>query len=299
MEKDTTWLGRTTLLVGENGLHTLQNAHVLVVGLGGVGSFVAEFVARAGVGTMTIVDGDVVDPTNRNRQLPALSSTHGQSKAELMAARLRDINPDLRLHVVNDFLTPEKATQICNAADFDYVVDAIDSLTPKLYLLVAARQRGLRLVSSMGAGGKLDPTKIKVADLSQTKICHLALQVRKRLKRHNIRTGFKCVFSDEALMRESLIMTDGSNFKKSAYGTISYLPAAFGGVVASVVIRDLLGTPIELFKDEMKQPKPKKKLQKNKNSEPKPQKPKAEKLKNTLPKDYKTLISNFLDNIKK
>lgn len=299
MEKDITWLSRTTLLVGEKGIDTLQNAHVLVVGLGGVGSFVAEFIARAGVGEMTIVDGDVVDPTNRNRQLPALRSTHGQPKAELMKTRLLDINPDLRLHVVNDFLTPEKATQICASAAFDYVVDAIDSLTPKLYLLVAARQRGLRLVSSMGAGGKLDPTKIKVADLSQTKICHLALQVRKRLKRHHIRTGFKCVFSDEALLRESLIMTDGSNFKKSAYGTISYLPAAFGGVVASVVIRDLLGTPIELFKDEMKQPKPKKKPQKTKNNEPKNKVSKYEKSKNTTPKDYKTLISNYLDFSKK
>lgn len=299
MEKDIAWLGRTTLLVGENGIDILQKSHVLVVGLGGVGSFVAEFIARAGVGEMTIVDGDVVDPTNRNRQLPALHSTHGQSKAEIMQTRLLDINPDLRLHVVNDFLTPEKATQICASAAFDYVVDAIDSLTPKLYLLVAARQRGLRLVSSMGAGGKLDPTKIKVADLSQTKICHLALQVRKRLKRHNIRTGFKCVFSDEALMRESLIMTDGSNFKKSAYGTISYLPAAFGGVVASVVIRDLLGTPIELFKDEMKQAKPKKKPQKHHDKAAKNKPSKLEQVKNTTPKDYKTLINNFLDNTKK
>lgn len=295
MEKNIAWLGRTTLLVGDEGLDKLQKSHVLVVGLGGVGSFVAEFLARSGIGEMTIVDGDVVDPTNRNRQLPALSSTHGQSKAALMAARLLDINPDLCLHVVNDFLTPEKATEICASANFDYVVDAIDSLTPKLYLLVAARRRGLRLVSSMGAGGKFDPTKIKVADLSQTKICHLALQVRKRLKRHEIRTGFKCVFSDEALVRESLMMTDGSNFKKSAYGTSSYLPAAFGGVAASVVIRDLLGISIELFKDEMKQPKKKQKTVKApKTMPPKTVEKVVEKPKLETPKDYKSLIKNYI-----
>ncbi len=255
---DLSWLGRMTLLTGEAGLVRLQAAHVLIVGLGGVGSFVAEFVVRAGVGELTIVDGDVVDPTNRNRQLPALATNHGVAKADIMEERLLAINPDLKLHVVKDFLTPEKATQICSSAKFDYVVDAIDSLTPKLYLLVAAKKLGLPMVSSMGAGGKIDPTKIKVADLKDTKICHLALQVRKRLKRHEIRSGFKCVFSDEPLIRESLMMTDGSNFKRSAYGTISYLPAAFGGVVASVVLRELLGFPIELFKEKIVKKKKKK-----------------------------------------
>jgi tRNA threonylcarbamoyladenosine dehydratase len=248
---DLSWLSRTTLLTGDEGLAKLQAAHVLVIGLGGVGSFVAEFLARSGVGELTIVDGDVVDPTNRNRQLPALATTHGMSKADLMAERLLAINPDLKLNVVKDFLTPEKATQICSSAAFSYVVDAIDSLTPKLYLIVAARRLGLPLVSSMGAGGRVDPTRIKIADLRDTKICHLALQVRKRLKRHEIRTGFKCVFSDEPHQLDSLIMTDGSNFKKSAYGTISYLPAAFGGVVSSVVLRDLLGYKIELFKEKI------------------------------------------------
>jgi tRNA threonylcarbamoyladenosine dehydratase len=221
------------------------------VGLGGVGSFAAEFICRSGVGTMTIVDGDTVDPSNRNRQLPALSSNHGVSKAEIMAARLRDINPDLNLHVINRFLNPDEVIELCKT-DFDYVVDAIDSLSPKLYLIAAAYKRGLKLVSSMGAGGKTDPTRLKVADISQTRVCTFAMQIRKRLKFHDIRSGFKTVYSDEPAVKESLMYTDGSNFKKSAYGTISYLPAAFGGVCASVVIRDLLGYEIELSVDKGK-----------------------------------------------
>jgi tRNA threonylcarbamoyladenosine dehydratase len=243
------WLSRTTLLVGETAVEKLQNAHVLVVGLGGVGSFAAEFLARSGIGEMTIVDGDVVDPTNRNRQLPALASTHGCSKADIMAERLTAINPEIRLKVVKDFLTPDKAEEICNAAPFDYVLDCIDSITPKLYLIAAAKKSGLRIVSSMGAGGKLDATRIKVADLRDTYNCHFALMIRKRLKKKGVLRGLITVFSDEPALAESLMMTDGSNFKKSAYGTISYLPAAFGGVCASVVIRELIGQPIELHQN--------------------------------------------------
>jgi tRNA threonylcarbamoyladenosine dehydratase len=246
---DLSWLSRTTLLVGAEKVDVLQRSHVLVVGLGGVGSFAAEFIARAGVGEMTIVDGDVVDPSNRNRQLPALATTHGQSKADIMAERLKAINPELKLHVVKTFLSPEAADEICQLHSYSYVVDCIDSLTPKLYLLKAALGLGLKVVCSMGAGGKIDPTRIKIADLKDTKECHFALQVRKRFKKHGIRTGLKCVFSDEPAIAESLMLTDGTNFKKSAYGTISYLPAAFGGAAASVVLRDLMGYPIVLWKD--------------------------------------------------
>ncbi len=242
------WLSRTALLVGAEKVQTLKNSRVLIVGLGGVGSFAAEFICRAGVGAMTIVDGDVVDPSNRNRQLPALSSTHGQSKADLMGARLLDINPDLKLSIRKEFLSPEKAAEICDD-HYDYVVDAIDSLTPKIYLINAAFERGLPIVSSMGAGGKMDPTKIKVAKLVDTKICHFALMIRKRIKDPDIRANLTTVFSDEPYAPDSLMMTDGSNYKKSAYGTISYLPAAFGGVCASVVLRGLLGEEIVLFKD--------------------------------------------------
>jgi tRNA threonylcarbamoyladenosine dehydratase len=246
---DTSWLSRTELLVGNEGLEKLVNAHVLVVGLGGVGSYAAEFIARAGVGTMTIVDGDVVDPTNRNRQLPALATTHGLSKASIMAGRLLGINPELKLTVINDFLSPEKADAICQQHRYDFVMDCIDSITPKLNLITSAKRHNLNIVTSMGAGGKFDPTRIKVADLRDTNTCPFAMYVRKRLKKKGIIKGLISVFSDEPPPKSSLMYTDGSNFKKSAYGTISYLPAAFGGVCASVVIRGLLNQKIDFYKD--------------------------------------------------
>ncbi len=245
---DLAWLGRTALLIGPEKLNILQNAHVLVVGLGGVGSFAAEFICRAGVGKMTIVDGDVVDPTNRNRQLPALSTTHGLAKAAVMEERLLAINPALKLKTIQEFLSPEAAEQILSADTYDYVMDCIDSVTPKLNLLSAAYKKNIKIVSSMGAGGKLDPTQIRIADLYDTRECYLASLVRKRLKKMEVYRGIKAVFSKEKMMDKSLMLTDGSNFKKSAYGTISYLPAAFGGACASVVIRDLLAYEITMEK---------------------------------------------------
>ena len=218
---DLKWLSRTELLIGQENLMKLQNSHVLVVGMGGVGSFAAEFICRAGVGTMTIVDGDVVDPSNRNRQLPALATTHGLPKAEVMAERLLAINPELKLNVIKEFLTPERAEEILSN-NYDYVVDAIDSITPKLTFLKTAYEKGVRIVSSMGAGAKLDPTQLQVVDISETRICPFAQYVRKRLKEYNIHKGIKAVFSPEKPIKESLMMTDGTNFKKSAYGTISY-----------------------------------------------------------------------------
>ncbi|WP_310587324.1 tRNA threonylcarbamoyladenosine dehydratase [Dyadobacter sp. 50-39] len=241
MMEDFSWLSRTELLIGRENLMKLSQSHVLVIGLGGVGSFAAEFICRGGVGTMTIVDGDVVDPTNRNRQLPALATNHGQSKADIMAERLKAINPELTLHVVKSFVTPDAVEQILDAAPYDYIVDAIDSVTPKLTFLTHAYKRNLRIVSSMGAGGKMDPTQLKVVDISKTYNCPFAQQVRKNLKKEGIYKGIKAVFSTEEQIRESLILTDGSNYKKSAYGTMPYLPATFGATCASVVLRDLVG----------------------------------------------------------
>lgn len=237
---DLSWLSRTSLLIGEDALRHLTTQHVMVVGLGGVGSFAAEFIARSGIGKMTIIDGDVVDPTNRNRQLPALSTNHGVSKAEIMAERLRAINPEIELNVVRSFVTPEMV-EVNLALNPDYVIDAIDSITPKLTFLRMAYEKKLSIVSSMGAGAKLDPTKLQVVDISKTYNCPFAQQVRKNLKQHKIYSGIKVVFSPEKPIKESLMLTDGKNFKKSAYGTISYLPAVFGAVAASVVIRDLIG----------------------------------------------------------
>lgn len=237
---DFSWLSRTALLVGQDTLTRLSQKHVLVVGLGGVGSFAAEFICRNGIGTMTIVDGDVVDPTNRNRQLCALATNHGESKAEIMAERLKAINPELQLHVIKAFVTPEAVADILSAHDYDYIIDAIDSVTPKLTFLKEAYHRGVRIVSSMGAGGKMDPTMLKVVDISKTHTCPFAQQVRKNLKREKIYKGIKAVFSPEPNNPDSLVLTDGSNFKKSAYGTMSYLPAVFGATCASVAIRDLM-----------------------------------------------------------
>ncbi|MFN4813769.1 MAG: ThiF family adenylyltransferase [Bacteroidota bacterium] len=236
---DLSWLSRTTLLVGKKGVDKLQQAHVLVVGLGGVGSYAAEAIARSGVGKMTIVDGDIVDPSNRNRQLPALSTTHGMSKAALMQERIMAINPDIQLTTINTFLTPEKVEELL-AKRYSYIIDAIDSLTPKVTLLSTAYYKNMRIVSSMGAGGKMDPTRVQVTDIGKTKICNLAYMVRKRLRYKGVYGGIKAVYSAEPALKSSLMLTDGSNFKKSAFGTISYLPAVFGFTCASVVIRDLV-----------------------------------------------------------
>ena len=236
---DISWLSRTKLLIGEEKLMHLTQQHVMVVGLGGVGSFAAEFIARSGIGQMTIIDGDVVDPTNRNRQLPALATNHGVSKALIMEERLRAINPEIKLQVVQSFVNPEMVQGLFEVHP-DYIIDAIDSITPKITFLKEAYARKIRVVSSMGAGAKLDPTKLRVVDISKTYNCPFAQQIRKNLRQHGIRTGIKAVFSPEQPVRESLMLTDGKNFKKSAYGTISYLPAVFGATAASVVIRDLM-----------------------------------------------------------
>ncbi|MBA0883108.1 tRNA threonylcarbamoyladenosine dehydratase [Flavobacterium undicola] len=233
------WTERAELLFRKEGLEKLQNAHILVVGLGGVGSFAAEFLARAGVGKMTIVDGDVVDITNINRQLPALHSTIGQAKITIVGDRLMDINPALQLIRVQEFLSPERAFEIVTK-DFDYVLDCIDSITPKLNLIVGAKKKGVKIVSNMGAGGKMIASKVVVKDISKTEVCPLAKVVRKRLKKMGVNKGVKAVFSLEKPDEGSLKMTDGSNFKKSFYGTNSYMPGLFGLHAAETVIRYIL-----------------------------------------------------------
>ena len=234
------WLERTELLIKKHGVEKLQNANLLVVGLGGVGSFAAEFLARSGVGKMTIVDGDTVDITNINRQLPALHSTVGKSKVEVVSERLLDINPDLQLTKINEFLNPERMDEVIGAEKFDYILDCIDSVTPKLALIITAKRRKIKIVSSMGAGGKMDPSKVMVRDISKTYNCFLAKNVRKRLKKEQINKGIRCVFSNEIQNEESLKMTDGANFKRSFYGTSSFMPAIFGLYAAAEVINHLL-----------------------------------------------------------
>lgn len=232
------WQERAELLFKEEGLTNLKNANILVVGLGGVGSFAAEFLARAGVGSMTIVDGDTVDITNINRQLPALHSTVGLPKVHVVGDRLMDINPELKLIRVQEFLSPERAFEIVSE-EFNYVLDCIDSVTPKLNLIIAAKRKRVKIISSMGAGGKMEASKVKVADITNTVNCMFAKTIRRRLKEHKI-DKLKVVFSSEIQDETSLKMTDGSNYKKSFYGTNSYMPGLFGLYAAETVIRYLL-----------------------------------------------------------
>ena len=234
------WLQRTELLVKEEGIERLQSANILIVGLGGVGSFAAEFLVRSGIGNLTIVDGDIVDITNINRQLPALNSTIGKNKTDVVAERILDINPKINLKKINEFLEPERMEEILTQEKFDYVLDCIDSLSPKLALIITCKRKKIKLVSAMGAGGKTDPSKVMVRDISKTNNCFLAKQIRKKLKKEQIHKGFRCVFSTEIQDENSLKMTDGSNYKKSFYGTISYMPAIFGLYAAAEVIRFLL-----------------------------------------------------------
>jgi tRNA A37 threonylcarbamoyladenosine dehydratase len=236
----TSWLARTGMLLGDTGLEKLKASRVLVVGLGGVGSYAAEMICRAGVGSMTIVDGDAVHVTNRNRQLPALKTTEGLPKAEVMAQRMREINPDINLTVIREYLRDERMVEVLKPG-YDYVVDAIDTLSPKIFLIHHSLSMKLRLVSSMGAGGKFDPEKIRISDISETTDCSLARILRKRLHRLGINEGFTAVYSPETVDKTRIVKVEGERNKASVVGTISYMPAAFGIACASVVIRDLVG----------------------------------------------------------
>ena len=234
------WLERTELLFGCEKLELLRQANVLVVGVGGVGAYAAEMIVRAGVGRMTIADADRVSESNINRQLVALHSTIGQKKCEVLAQRLRDINPELQLTLVNRFIKDDETDALLDSDKFDYVVDAIDTLSPKLALIKGSLDRGIPVVSSMGAGAKTDPTLMEIKDIAKTHHCPLAHMLRKRLHKIGIRRGFKAVFSPEPVREGALILCEEQN-KKSNVGTISYIPALFGIGCASVVIRGLVG----------------------------------------------------------
>ena len=234
------WLERTELLLGEEKLNILKQANVLVVGVGGVGAYAAEMIVRAGVGRMTIADADKVSESNINRQLVALHSTIGREKCDILADRLKDINPELQLTVVNRFIKDTETDALLDSDKFDYVVDAIDTLSPKLALIKGAMERGIRVVSSMGAGAKTDPTLMEIKDIAKTHHCPLAHMLRKRLHKIGIKRGFWAVFSPELVREGAMILCEEQN-KKSNVGTISYIPALFGIGCASVVIRDLIG----------------------------------------------------------
>ena len=236
---DTEWQQRTELLLGEDKMLRLRNSHVLVVGLGGVGAYAAEMICRAGVGQMTIVDADTGPPSNINRQLPALHSTLERPKAEVLAERFKDINPDLKLNVLSEYLKDERIPELLDSAEFDFVIDAIDTVAPKCYLIYNALQRHLPIVSSMGAGAKSDITQIRFADLWETYHCGLSKAVRKRLQKMGMKRKLPVVFSTEQANADAVILVDDEKNKKSTAGTVSYMPAVFGCYLAEYVIRKL------------------------------------------------------------
>lgn len=235
------WMSRSELLMGEEPIRRLMNSHVLIAGVGGVGGICAEMLARAGIGKLTLVDNDVVEESNRNRQAVALVSTEGMLKTEVIAQRIRDINPAIEVVIHSIFLKDEVSQNLLDSDTFDYAIDCIDTLSPKVFYIRDCLAKDIPVVSSMGAGGKYDPTQIQVSDISESKHCNLARYVRKRLKTLGIHSGVKVVYSPELADPDKIIPAPEDNPKKSIIGTVSYMPAVFGCTVASVVIRDLSG----------------------------------------------------------
>ncbi|MDG4812081.1 tRNA threonylcarbamoyladenosine dehydratase [Hydrogenovibrio sp. 3SP14C1] len=229
---------RSLLVFEEQGIKQLQNSHVLVAGVGGVGGFVIEALARAGVGKLTIVDHDSVSPSNLNRQIIALESTLGENKAVVMKNRINDINPACEVNTIQSFLRPEDMDELLGE-EFDYVVDAIDSLNCKVALVATAHQKGLKVVSSMGAGRRIDPSKIVVADISKTHTCGLARNMRQRLKKQRIAKGIPVVFSTELPKAPGPMEEIEGARGRVVNGTASYMPGIFGLMLAGLVIKDL------------------------------------------------------------
>ena len=234
------WLSRTELLLTPEKTALLKASNVIIVGLGGVGAYAAEMIARAGVGRMTIIDADIINISNLNRQLLATHPNVGKAKSQLMEERLKSINPDIKLTVLHEFLRDERTKEVLTAQKYDYVVDAIDTLSPKQYLIMFSLEAGLNIISSMGAGGKRNPEKIHIADLSDTYNCRLAKTLRKRLQKHGIKKGVKTIYSSELQDKNAVLLCDDEQNKRSTVGTISYMPAIFGCMMAAAVIDDLI-----------------------------------------------------------
>ena len=248
------WLERTELLLGKEKLSQIRDAHVLVVGLGGVGAYAAEMIARAGVGRMTVADADTVNPTNINRQLVALHSTVGRQKAEVLAERLRDINPAIGLTVVNRYIKDEETYTLLDAARYDYVVDAIDTVTGKLALVMKCKEAGTPIICSMGAGNKMDPTRFEVTDIYKTSVCPLAKVMRIECRKRKIK-HLKVVYSKEPVMtpieddsiscKDHCICPPGTQRKCTARRTVpgsnAFVPSVAGLIIGGEVVKDLVG----------------------------------------------------------
>ncbi|MDF1589133.1 MAG: tRNA threonylcarbamoyladenosine dehydratase [Gammaproteobacteria bacterium] len=240
MTKINSLFERTHILLGDQGIARLQNSHVFLAGIGGVGSFTAEALARMGVGQMTLVDHDVVSGSNTNRQLVALNSTVGMSKAEVMAERIRDINPDCHITIIKEFLTPDTIPDLLDHP-YDAVIDAIDSMSSKTTLIETAWRNKQATFSSMGAGGKLDPTQVRTGDLLDTSICKLAKQLRGHLRRRGVGRGIQTVYSLESPLPPLPPEAVGRGRPRAVNGTVSYMPSIFGLTLAGMVINHIVG----------------------------------------------------------
>jgi len=231
---------RTHILIGDEGIERLQQSHIFLAGMGGVGSFTAEALARMGVGKMTLVDHDVVSGSNMNRQLVALKSTVGVLKADVMANRIKDINPDCEVELITEFLTPDTIPDILGRG-YDVVIDAIDSLSSKSALLETAWRNEMTVFSSMGAGGKLDPTQVRTADLMDTSMCKLAKHLRAQLRKRGVGRGIQTVFSTESPLPPLPPEPVSRGRARAVNGTVSYMPSIFGLTLAGMVINHIVG----------------------------------------------------------
>ncbi len=240
MTTQTPLFERSHILIGDEGVERLQKAHVLIAGMGGVGSFTSEALARMGVGKLTLIDHDVVSGSNINRQLVALNSTNGQAKADVMAQRIFDINPECQVTVLKEFITPESVIDLLTS-EYDAVVDAIDSMSSKASLLETAWKNKIAIFSSMGAGGKLDPTQIRTGDLMDTSMCKLAKQLRRHVRRRGVGKGIQTVYSLEAPMPALPPEPVAHGRPRAVNGTVSYLPSIFGLTIAGMVTNHIIG----------------------------------------------------------
>lgn len=232
------WDDRTRLLLGDDAVGRLAAARVLVAGVGGVGGYAAEMLARSGVGHLTLIDADTVAVSNLNRQIIALRSDVGCTKTELFAERFHDINPEMEVVGIREFITPENVAGLL-APGFDFVIDAIDTVAPKVALLAHCLQNRQRIVSSMGAGGRVDPSQVGWFDLWETREDGLARAVRQRLKKMGLHRPLRVVASTEAPRASSVVQLDERN-KRSSYGTLATVPSIFGIWLAAHVINTLI-----------------------------------------------------------
>lgn len=232
---------RTELLLGKTNIDKLKNSTVIVFGIGGVGSYVVEALTRVGVGKIVIVDKDDISISNINRQLPATQQTIGLSKVKIMKERMLSINPEITVVAKQEFYLPGRADEFLND-DLDYIVDAVDNVTAKLDLICCAKEKNIPIISSMGTGNKLDPTRLEIADIKKTSVCPLAKVMRKELRKRNV-DSVKVVYSKEEPVVPMTVDEEGNLIRSSVPGSISFVPSVAGLIIASEVVKDLLKLP--------------------------------------------------------